>query len=272
MRRLWTVIALALPLLAPATGAAQRPDLDEVVRRMGDYLVSYETRLATVVAEESYSQTVIASGRREQRTLRSDYVLTRTGDRGVFVGFRDTFEVDGMAVRDRDARLQRLMASGATAQAARIAAENSRYNLANEVVTRNVNVPTFALEVLHPRNHWRLSFRRADAPAPGYPQTLDVEFRERERPTLVRRPDGRDNPMRGTIRVGTATGEITRTLLSWDQTKGSVDVTFGRVDGVEVMVPLVMRETFARDGTSLSAEATYSNYRRFQTTGRIITP
>jgi hypothetical protein len=266
-----TAIACVL-LLVPAAGTAQRLNTDDVVARLGAYIVSYESRLATVVAEEIYVQTLNGPGPRQVRRLRSDYVLTRAADRDVWVGFRDTFEMDGAAVRDRDGRLQRLLSSGARAQAARIAAENSRYNLANDVVTRNVNVPTFALEVLHPRNHWRLTFRRADTPDPDYPGTLELEFRERERPTVVRRPDGRDNPMRGTIRVETSTGEVTRTRVSWEALDGSVEVTYGRVEGIDVVVPLMMRETFRRGDTTISGEADYSNHRQFRTSGRLITP
>ncbi len=266
-----TAIACVL-LRAPAAGMAQRLDLDDVVARVGAYIVSYESRLATVVAEETYVQTMNVPGPGKVRRLRSDYVLTRAADRDVWVGFRDTFEMDGAAVRDRDSRLQRLMSSGALAQAARIAAENSRYNLANDVVTRNVNVPTFALEVLHPRNHWRLTFRRADTQGPEYPGTLELEFRERERPTIVRRPDGRDNPMRGTIRVVTSTGEVTRTRVSWDALDGSVEVTYGKVEGIDVAVPLTMSETFTRGDTTIIAEASYSNHRQFRTSGRLITP
>jgi hypothetical protein len=273
LRRTSTLaLLLLLPLLVPARGGAQRLDLNDLVTRLGEYVVSYESRLATVVAEETYVQTVVTPEGRQQRTLRSDYVLTRAADPAAWVGFRDTFEVDGAAVRDRDTRLQRLMASGATAQAARIAGENSRYNLASDVLPRNVNVPTFGLQVLHPRYRWRLTFRRADAPTGNDPETVDLEFRERERPTIVRRPNGRDNPMRGTIRVGTATGEITRTRLSWDEVEGAIDVTFGSVDGIDAVVPLMMRETFTRGDTTISGEATYSNYRQFRTDGRVITP
>jgi hypothetical protein len=267
-----TSIVCALLLLLPAAGGAQRPDVDDVVRRLGDYIVSYESRLATVVAEEAYVQTLTAAGPRQQRRLTSDYVLTLASDRGTWVGFRDTFEVDGTAVRERDSRLQRLMSSGALSQAARIAAENSRYNLANDVVTRNVNVPTFALEVLHPRNHRRLTFRRAATQVPDYPGTLDLEFRERERPTMVRRPDGRDNPMRGTLRVVTSTGEVTHTRVTWEALDGSVAVTYGRVEDIDVAVPLTMSEIFRRGDTTINAEATYSNHRQFRTSSRLITP
>jgi len=41
--------------------------------------------------------------------LRSDFAMTLT-ERNRRVGYRDTFEVDGVPVRDRDERLQALLA------------------------------------------------------------------------------------------------------------------------------------------------------------------
>src|SRR6185436_7692237 len=128
--------------------AAQTPKLDEVVRRMGSYLEVYEGRLALVVAEESYLQSFeyvgfsgpSVAGSREsaalpvgsaRRTLRSDYALTRAPDKEAWVGYRDTFEVDGKSIRHREARLERLLTAGNTASAARIAEESSRFNLGN---------------------------------------------------------------------------------------------------------------------------------------------
>jgi hypothetical protein len=61
--------------------------------------------------------------------LRSDVALTLTG-RNQWVAYRDTFDVDGVPVRDREERLQRLLGSGAWEQAARIAEQNARFNLA----------------------------------------------------------------------------------------------------------------------------------------------
>jgi hypothetical protein len=96
-----------------------------------------------------------------ERVLRSDYALTRAFDKDAWVGYRDTFEVDGRPVRDREDRLQRLLSSDAPASAARIASESARFNLGNSIVTRNVNVPTLVLEMLQPRNQDRGARRPA---------------------------------------------------------------------------------------------------------------
>jgi hypothetical protein len=273
MKALVLPLAGALVWAAALAGAsAQQPDLRQVVTRLGEYITGYEARLATVVAEEIYRQRLSGPGQQDSRVLRSDYALTRPADRSAWVGVRDTFEVDGEAVRDRDARLEQLIASGSIGQASRIAGENARYNLAADVLRRNVNVPTFALEVLHPRNRERFSFRRRGEDSAAGRRGWLIEFRERDRPTLVRRPDGRDNPTRGSVLVDPATGEVLRTTLSWEKVRGQVTVDYGRVGGIDVPVPLRMTEQFAQAGSTLSGEATYANYRQFRASGRLITP
>lgn len=282
-----TLVALAAVALAVPTASAQQPRLNDVVTRLGDYIVRYETQLATVVAEETYRQVLEEYGAasalarpggvtppplRTRRTLRSDYALTRPADRDAWVGFRDTFEVDGTAVRDRDERLQQLVTSGAIGQAARIAGENARFNLAGDILTRNINVPTFALELLHPRNRQRFSFSRRSDDSVNGRKGWTIEFRERDRPTIVRTPAGKDNRTRGFVVVDPASGEVLRTTLTWEDVVGTVAVSYDRVDGIDVLVPMTMTERFQRGSAVISGEASYSNYRRFQTGGRLISP
>src|SRR5262245_27953445 len=128
--RLAVGVAMGVMLIACAVVAAvaQQPKLDHVVSRLGKYLAEYEHRLSLVVAEERYQQSVdMASDAptgngppdapeppagHQDRSLRSDYALTRASDKQAWVGYRDTFEVDGRPVRDRDDRLQRTLTDG----------------------------------------------------------------------------------------------------------------------------------------------------------------
>ena len=78
------------------------------------------------------------------RILQSEFLFTRLPNGAPWTGFRDTVTVDGHPVRDRDAGLQQLVADGsdgALEQAARIVAENARYNLGDgfafRTITRN---------------------------------------------------------------------------------------------------------------------------------------
>ena len=255
--------------------SAQAPTLNDLIARLDAYLLAYEIQLANVVAEETYRQTARQGpySRRVTfvRELRSDYALTLAVDRNIRVGYRDTFEVDGEPVRDRDERLLRLLGSGAAEQAARIAEENARFNLGQNLVPRTVNVPTLAIEMLHPRIRNRFRARLAGT------ETLDgrpgwiVEFREREHPTIVRRPDGKDQPSRVAALLDPQTGEVLRTVLTWESVQGSIAVQYRRVPGIPVPVPGRMSEEYIlRSGESVAGEATYDNFRQFETSGRIV--
>lgn len=242
--------------------------------RFDEYLERYEARLANVVAEETYRQWVepgpATPGATRTRTLRSDFALTATG-RNRWVGYRDTFEVDGAPVRDREARLQRLLSTGAVAQAARVAEQNARFNLGDDLISRNVNVPTLAVELMGPRFRDRFRVRRTGTEVlDGRPGWL-FEFRERERPTIVRTPEGRDRISRIVALVDLQTGELRRTVLTWDDVEGSVGVFYGEAASLPVAVPIRMTERYVtRTGAVVAGEATYANYRQFTTSARIL--
>jgi hypothetical protein len=176
-------------------------------------------------------------------------------------------------VRDREARLQRLLASGATGQAARITEQNARFNLGNDVLPRNVNVPTFALDLLQPRYRGRFSSRQAGTESVRGRSVSVLEFRERDRPTIVRTPDGRDQPSRIEVLADPTTGEIFRTTMSWEHVRGSIVVAYDRVPGIAVPVPISMFERFTTTvDDEIEGDATYANYRRFETEGRVVEP
>jgi hypothetical protein len=266
--------AIALVLLAVPVGA-QTTRLGDVVARLDRYLQRYEEQLANVVAEEEYWQWIdqgpATSRSRTSRTLRSDFALTLTSERNRWVGYRDTFEVDGIPVRDRDERLERLLSSGAVGQAARIAEQNARFNLGEGLITRNINIPTFALEMLNPgiRDRFRVRHTGMDT-LDGRPAWL-IEFLERERPTLVRTPEGRDQPSRIVALVDIQTGELLQTVLTWARVEGRIAVYYGQAPGIPVAVPIRMAERYVvRSGELVAGEAIYANFRQFETNARII--
>jgi len=267
-----SAFTLAL-LTVPVAAQTVRPG--DVIARLDSYLLGYEQRLANVVAEEAYRQWVEegSANRRSttSRILRSDFALTLTPDRNRWVGYRDTFEVDGNPVRDRDERLERLLSGGAVGQAARIAEQNAQFNLGQNLVSRNINVPTFALEMMNPRIRDRFRVRRTGADAlEGRPGWL-IEFRERERPTLVRTPEGRDQASRIVALVDMQTGEVRQTILTWERVKGSITVSYGHTPRIPVPVPIRMAERYVtRTGVLIAGEATYANFRQFETSVRVI--
>ena len=271
-------VPVVVSLVAATVSAQQQPSLRDVLARLDAYLRQYEQTLASVVAEERYAQTVRTAPPRgdstvlERRTLRSDYALARSPE--AWTGFRDTYEVDGEAVRGRDERLAALLASGSAdsaAQAMRISRENARYNIGEEVATRTINVPTIALDLAHPRNRDRFSFSRREEQMLEGTAVVRIGFEERRRPTIIRGPSGRDQRSRGSILVNPSTGEVLRTRLEWDgEPVGFIEVEYRKDAHLGVLVPWRMVEQYRRAGMQVSGEATYTNYRRFQTSGRIV--
>jgi hypothetical protein len=268
-----------LVVLAGGAFAAQAPSLSlrDVLARLDAYLATYESTLATVVAEEHYTQSVESSSRgdRRTRTLISDYALARSPGGHAWTGFRDTFEVDGGSVRDRANRLQALMAEGSAEsarQALRISRDNAQYNLGEEVVARTINVPTVALDLIHPRHRSRLSVEpRGEEMVDGV-RALVLAFRERDRPTILRTPDGKDRRARGAVWVDSTNGEVLRTDLSWDgRPDGYIVVHYRRDEGIGALVPETMLEEYRGARGVVTGKATYTNYRRFQTAARVIT-
>ncbi len=67
-------------LAAPAIPAANdTPSLKIVLSRAGDYVVRFERELATLVAEEHYTQEVVGAEPIEHRELRSDLLFVTAG-------------------------------------------------------------------------------------------------------------------------------------------------------------------------------------------------
>lgn len=272
--------ALAAGTLLGAAPAAQQTSLNDVLARLDIYLREFEQTLAAVVAEERYSQSTAVLGRIgspqiiQRRVLLSDYALARSPGGQTWTGFRDTFDVDGRPVRDRAARLTSLLESGtadSSAQARRIAFENSRYNIGEEVAVRNINVPTMALDLMRPVNRSRFSLSRSGGDTIDGRATWRLVFTERRRPTIIRDPNGRDRRARGSIWLDPSTGEVLKTTLQWDgEPVGFITVHYEQDPNISALVPVRMIEQYRRNEMTVEGEATYSNYRRFQTSARIV--
>ena len=268
----------------PAAGL--QPRLEDVLARLETYVTAYEARLANLVAEEHYEQwTQTGPGEppTTRRTLTSDFGFLRLPGRPEWLGLRDTFAVDGQPVPDREGRLDRLLADAQHRgnPARRIVEENARYNLG--LVARTVNVPMLALDLLGPRHRWRLSFRKQREDDFVGRHVWVVAFEERERPTVVKTPQGRDRPARGTVWVDPVDGAVLRTEVAFeasgadDSPAATVTVLYRREDTLGLLVPAEMREIYRTKtsqgaSTEIHAVARYSKFREFRASARIVSP
>ncbi len=290
MRRSLTAIAciLALPV---ALAGQSRAGLREVLARAADYVVAYGESLATVVAEEHYTQQL--TSHRELRPLavrrlRSEIAFVRLADTSEWAAFRNVTSVDGKEVPDADGRLERLFRTAPPtllAQTRLIASESARYNLG--ALTREINIPTLALLYLHPDNQSKSEFDKAGEEAINGLSAWVVRFRERDGGGFIRRSDDRRLPATGRFWIVPTDGRVLKSQLIVNNfvrggrnSRAEINVTWQWDAPLNLWVPSEMRETYHGSWTPLATPlgpkpydidgiAQYSNYRRFTVDVRI---
>ena len=189
------------PVRARAPGAsrsgrgatAAEPSLVELLTSAGEYVLAYEDAFRVVVAEEVYVQRLRASPGgpvQQTRRLSSDVAFVRApGTALPWWLLRDVYEVDGGVVRDRQARLEKLLVESPAVgleRARAIADEGARFNLGRSV--RNFNVPTLVLAFLHPSLQPRFSFERKGTTTIEGRSFVEIAFRELAAPIGHPRP------------------------------------------------------------------------------------
>jgi hypothetical protein len=246
------------------------PELEAVLARAAQYVDTYLTELGSVVAEESYQQIVRrGAGVTQARRTRADILLIR-GEQE-WVPFRDVFEVDGKPVRDREERLKKLFLDDPTramSEGRRISEEAARYNLGG--VFRTINTPTIALSFFQSALVTGFRCQRHGTDNVDGVSAWRIDYEEVGRPTRIKHgTTGADLPSTGSVWVEPASGRVVRTLLrNGDQgTAVELTVRFRPNDTLGLWTPVKMEERYwvpSARGESISAEATYTGFRRFQ--------
>lgn len=236
--------------------------------------MGYHNSLTALVAEETYLQrlTSIRDGSKEERTLRSEFAIVRGDDDDGWLAVRDVLEVDGQPVEERSRIEALLRAPRARLRAAAfaMAAEQAKYNLGD--VYRTINVPTLPLLFLLPDRQSRFRFKALPAPNAAADRAVAVTYEERNRPTIIRTPNGRNVVSRGTIWMDPA-GRVVKTALITAEPRGlrvEITVTYDEDPRLKLLVPVSMQESYVTADAEIVATATYSNFRRFETESRII--
>lgn len=265
--------ALACAAL-PTWAAAQPVPLDTVLELAGRYVSAFTERFSNVVSEERYEQDWLGQGGRPMghRELTSEFLLAKVTEGIGWVPYRDVFEVDGKAVRDRDERLTKLFleASGTVAeQAAAITFESARYNIGP--VRRTVNEPLLALRFLHGAFQRRFTYKFYQPDKAEGPNVWIVEYAEHARPTLVRGTNNRNLPSHGRYWIDVETGRVSRSELQLEDVYALTRLfTIFRWDErFGINVPVQMKESYVlgggtnSPGTRVTGTATYNDFRSF---------
>ena len=286
-RRPAGLIALCLVLGAPgaALGSPDEPGLKTILGRAAAYATDYHQRFTVLVAEEHYVQRVgperVASepGKRgpdQERTLKSDYIiLPDFGGTNTWLGVREVLEVDGEAVTTDRAQLRALLDDTSRPPAARMRALSdlqAKYNLGD--VYRTINVPTLALIFLLPDRQPRFRFKHTSTTSVGGTPVWVVSYEEKDRPTIIRTPDGHDVQSSGSFWIDPATGAVLRTELRAGGLPGRppysiILVGYAYNSRFEMLLPDDMNELYQTGRTRIEGHATYSNYRRWEAEVRI---
>jgi formylglycine-generating enzyme required for sulfatase activity len=294
--RALAVSAVLAFLIAAAAAAsaprAERVTLDELLDHVAWYLDYFVDEFENVVAEETYTQdsSVLLptfspmpggrggafppppspsdAARARHRDLRSDFLLVKSPDTDALVPFRDVLEVDGVPVRDREARLAKLFLSehGGTAMqhAEKIGAEGARYNLGN--MRSTLGNPVLGLGVLQRSYQRRFHFSLGKEDRAIGPTAVVVDFKETASPAMIRGEAGRDLMAHGHIWIDAPTGRVLRTELQVEQPaiRAIVTTTFRLEEHSGIGVPAEMREQYTlSNGNRITTVATYGKFRRF---------
>jgi hypothetical protein len=249
-----------------AVGGQAGPPLQALVQQATDSVASYEKQFSGLVSEEHYAQVVrVYASTTARRVLRSDVVFVHEPGAGWY-GFRDVFEVNGTAVRDRDQRLTKLFVdagSDVLARANAIVAESARFNVGS--ITRNINLPTLALSFFRRENLGRSRFSAGGVGSVDGARARILAFQEIQTPSLIKTPDGA--AAKGRVWLAIDDGRVLQTELTIDSVAvlARVLVTYGPQDRLpDVLVPVRMDEQY-RVGPRevITGSATYSNFRAF---------
>ncbi len=274
-------MALTVFACRPCPAAAGNP-LADLLRRAGEYVRQFEHDFASVITDETYDQDdtvyVRDTPRRDHRRLRSEMLFMRLHGQGLsWLTARNVLEVDGLRVADSADRLERAIKgdrAGLLDRLRSVADEGARFNLGD--IRRNFNDPILPLLFLDRQYQPRFKFRLGTEEDVDDVRAWKVSFKETGRPTLIRENIGRDLYTSGALWIRAADGIVVRTELSAASevtgTSLAIRVDYKYDSKLAMWIPSRMVEHYRHPDAmeEVDCTATYSNPRRFETSGRVI--
>jgi hypothetical protein len=127
-----------------------------------------------------------------------------------------------------------------------------------------------------PKRAKGVDFQRGEV-AHGDRKRVTLRFEEKERPTLIRDAvNGQSIYAKGSLTIDAATGRVERTdfVLNSSHTTSQLITDYELEEKLGLWVPVLFRERYdderERDRAEIiQCEARYTNFRRFEVTGRI---
>ena len=267
-----------------AAPSAQALTLETLLDRLTAYLTGYEAKVFELAAEEEYDQWIkrrsgYGGATVQRRKLKSTYFLVRLPDGQAWYGFRDVTSVDGRAVSAQGRPMAQLLGErtvSAYEEALALTRANAKYNIGD--VYRTINIPLQTLELLIPQYRSRFDFSLAGRERVRGQNTSVVSFRERAAPSLINDGFGGDLLAQGRLWIEPVTGAVWRTELGFSGfaalylKEATIRVEYQHDNRLQMLVPSEMEETYGLDIEVVHGRASYRNYRRFETAGRLVAP
>ncbi|MGE0863104.1 MAG: hypothetical protein AB7P34_04310 [Vicinamibacterales bacterium] len=269
---------MLVTLVGAVVAVAQPPDAGAVRDRLDAYLLAYEPQLSALVADEEMTQRTSRAGWVTNRRIHSEVAFVALpGDAG-WLGFRRVIKVNGKNVKDRGVPLAQLMAEGASDdydQARLLLNDSAAHNLG---APRTINLPNLPLELLHPRHRHRFAQEVfAQEKVRGTP-TVVLRLDEFATPSIIQQGNGGDMRTVVWAWVEPASGRLLRAQVNTKDARlggspfsAEIKVDFKDEPALGLLVPSEMNEKFFVDRASAgTGTAKYRNYRKFQTSARIL--
>jgi hypothetical protein len=273
--------ASAQPTLTSSAGAEQA-SLTSLLQQAADYTRHYEKRFAVIIGDEQYEQRAGSGPYRGPRGLRtrkmaSEMMFLWLAHEQSWLSVRNVVSVDGDPIKDSQKRLDRLLSADApigVAHLRQLRNEGARYNIGT--IRRNFNDPMFPLQFLESEAQHRFAFTLTGQETVDGIVTSKVTFDEQVTPTFVQ--DGkRDLSSHGIFWIA-GDGRVLRTRFDVSNPVRALTATVivdYRPDArLDMLVPVTMHEFYVASGMApeqIECTAHYSNFRQFETGGRLIT-
>ena len=281
-----TLVLTGILAVANAFPQTPEPSISVLLAQAATYERQFQREFSTMVGQEHYEQRWVAFNLQPEtrsdrhRVIESEVLFVWLQDEESWLTARNVRIVDDSPVRDSESRLERLLAAPTddlVARARRLRDESARFNLGP--VERNFNDPTMVVQFLSAKVQPRLRFERRGSDTIDGKLVWRLAFKEHVRPTLIQ-SNGKDVIATGDVWIDATDGAIVRTRVSlrdirpWFSLQALIDVTYRRDPRFAVWVPSRMQDRYERRSRSfadrINCVATYTDFRRFETTGRLV--
>jgi len=259
--------------------------MTQLLASAGQQVRHFERDFALVISDEDYRQH--AGGRAhddvpQHRRTNAEMLFIWLPDDRVWLTVRNVLTVDGREVAQSHDRLRSAVGEPGgdrLTRLRRLVDDSARFNVGRAF--RNFNYPTLALAFLDPAVQPRFTFTLAGRERVGGTDAWKINYVERESPTVIQ-GDGADRIARGSVWIAVRDSVAVKTRLdlripgTGSSAVATVEVDYASDATLAVWVPVRMRETYTEMAGStvvenIGGEATYSNFRKFETSGRIVT-